>query len=128
MAATPAGVIQLFSRDGEGAPRVSVDSSQAAYGTSRSRIAAEGGNDKAGFIINRSHFETDGYRDHSGAILDKTFAKLTLYPDDVSKLSLSFSELDQNDTQDPQGLTWGEVKTDRRAASSNALKFITDCP
>jgi len=119
------GVIQLFSRDGEGAPRVSVDSSQAAYGTSRSRIAAEGGNDKAGFIINRSHFETDGYRDHSGAILDKTFAKLTLYPDDVSKLSLSFSELDQNDTQDPQGLTWGEVKTDRRAASSNALKFNT---
>ena len=119
------GVIQLFSRDGEGAPRVSVDSSQAAYGTSRSRIAAEGGNDKAGFIINRSHFETDGYRDHSGAILDKTFAKLTLYPDDVSKLSLSFSELDQNDTQDPQGLTWGEVKTDRRAASSNALEFNT---
>lgn len=119
------GVIQLFSRDGEGAPKVSVDTSQAAYGTSRTRVAAEGGNDKAGFIINRSHFETDGYRDHSGAILDKTFAKLTLYPDDVSKLSLSFSELDQNDTQDPQGLNWGEVKTDRRAAAPNALLFNT---
>ncbi|WGL63381.1 TonB-dependent receptor [Pseudomonas sp. CW003PS] len=119
------GVIQLFSRDGEGPPKLSLDTSQAAYGTSRTRVAAEGGNDKAGFIINRSHFETDGYRDHSGAILDKTFAKLTLYPDDVSKLSLSVSELDQNDTQDPQGLTWGEVKTDRRAASSNALEFNT---
>jgi iron complex outermembrane receptor protein len=119
------GVIQLFSRDGEGAPKVSVDTSQAAYGTSRTRVSAEGGNDKAGFIINRSHFETDGYRDHSGAILDKTFAKLTLNPDDVSKLSLSFSELDQNDTQDPQGLTWGEVKTDRRAAAPNALLFNT---
>ncbi|MDH1443500.1 TonB-dependent receptor [Pseudomonas sp. GD03721] len=119
------GVIQLFSRDGEGPPKLSLDTSQAAYGTSRTRVAAEGGNDKAGFIINRSQFETDGYRDHSGAILDKTFAKLTLYPDDVSKLSLSVSELDQNDTQDPQGLTWGEVKTDRRAASSNALEFNT---
>ncbi|UFQ95735.1 TonB-dependent receptor family protein [Pseudomonas wenzhouensis] len=119
------GVIQLFSRDGEGAPRVSVDSSQAAYGTSRTRIAAEGGNDKAGFIVNRSHFETDGYRDHSGAILDKTFAKLTLYPDDVSKLSLSFSELDQNDTQDPQGLTWAQVQSDRRAAAPSALEFDT---
>jgi len=119
------GVIQLFSRDGEGAPKVALDTSQAAYGTSRTRVSAEGGNDRAGFIINRSHFETDGYRDHSGAILDKTFAKLTLYPDDVSKLSLSFSELDQNDTQDPQGLQWQEVKTDRRAAAPSALQFDT---
>lgn len=119
------GVIQLFSRDGEGAPKLSVDTSQAAFGTSRTRVAAEGGNDKAGFIINRSHFETDGYRDHSGAILDKTFAKLTLYPDDLSKLSLSFSELDQNDTQDPQGLTWNEAKNYRRAAAPNALLFNT---
>lgn len=119
------GVIQLFSRDGEGAPKVSVDTSQAAYGTSRTRVAAEGGNDKAGFIVNRSHFETDGYRDHSGAILDKTFAKLTLYPDDDSKLSLSVSELDQNDTQDPQGLTWQQVQSDRRAAAPSALQFDT---
>lgn len=119
------GVIQLFSRDGEGAPKVSLDTSQAAFGTSRTRIAAEGGSDKAGFIINRSHFETDGYRDHSGAILDKTFAKLTLHPDDLSKLSLSFSELDQNDTQDPQGLTWDQVRSDRRAAAPSALQFDT---
>lgn len=119
------GVIQLFSRDGQGAPKVSLDTSQAAYGSSRTRVAAEGGNDKAGFIVNRSHFETDGYRDHSGAILDKTFAKLTLYPDDVSKLSLSFSELDQNDTQDPQGLTWQQVQSDRRAAAPSALQFDT---
>ncbi|MGN0926708.1 TonB-dependent receptor family protein [Ectopseudomonas mendocina] len=119
------GVIQLFSRDGQGAPKVSVDTSQAAYGTSRTRVAAEGGNDKAGFIVNRSHFETNGYRDHSGAILDKTFAKLTLYPDDLSKLSLSFSELDQNDTQDPQGLTWQQVQSDRRAAAPSALQFDT---
>ncbi|SDC93399.1 iron complex outermembrane recepter protein [Ectopseudomonas chengduensis] len=119
------GVIQLFSRDGEGAPKVALDTSQAAYGTSRTRVSAEGGNDRAGFIINRSHFETDGYRDHSGAILDKTFAKLTLYPDDLSKLSLSFSELDQNDTQDPQGLTWSQVQSNRRAAAPSALQFDT---
>lgn len=119
------GVIQLFSRDGEGAPRVSVDTSQAAWGTSRTRLGAEGGNDQAGFILNHSHFESDGYRDHSGAILDKTFAKLTLYPDDASKLNLSFSQLDQNDTQDPQGLTWQQVQDDRRAAAPSALAFDT---
>lgn len=119
------GVIQLFSRDGEGPPKVSLDTSQAAYGSSRTRVAAEGGNDRAGFIVNRSHFETNGYRDHSGAILDKTFAKLTLYPDDASRLNLSFSELDQNDTQDPQGLTWQQVQSDRRAAAPSALQFDT---
>ncbi|MFI8610887.1 TonB-dependent receptor family protein [Pseudomonas sp. NPDC077649] len=119
------GVIQLFSRDGEGAPRVSLDTSQAAFGTSRTRVSAEGGNDQAGFILNRSHFETDGYREHSGAILDKSFAKLTLYPDDASKLSLSFNQLDQNDTQDPQGLTWQQVQADRRAAAPSALAFNT---
>lgn len=119
------GVIQLFSRDGQGAPRVSADTSQAAYGTRRTRLSAEGGNAQAGFIINRSHFETDGYRDHSGAILDKTFAKLTLHPDDLSTLSLSVSELDQNDTQDPQGLTWAQVQSDRRAAAPSALLFDT---
>lgn len=119
------GVIQLFSRDGQGAPRVSADTSQAAYGTRRTRLSAEGGNAQAGFIINRSHFETDGYRDHSGAILDKTFAKLTLHPDDLSTLSLSVSELDQDDTQDPQGLTWTQVQSDRRAAAPSALLFDT---
>lgn len=119
------GVIQLFSRDGEGPPKVSLDTSQAAWGTSRTRVAAEGGNDKAGFIINRSRFETDGYRDHGGAILDKTFAKLTLYPDDVSRLNLSFSQLDQNASQDPQGLTWQQVQADRRAAAPSALQFDT---
>lgn len=119
------GVIQLFSRDGQGAPRVSADTSQAAYGTRRTRLSAEGGNAQAGFIINRSHFETDGYRDHSGAILDKTFAKLTLHPDDLSTLSLSVSELDQDDTQDPQGLTWAQVQSDRRAAAPSALLFDT---
>lgn len=119
------GVIQLFSRDGQGAPRVSADTSQAAYGTRRTRLSAVGGNAQAGFIINRSHFETDGYRDHSGAILDKTFAKLTLHPDDLSTLSLSVSELDQNDTQDPQGLTWAQVQSDRRAAAPSALLFDT---
>lgn len=119
------GVIQVFSRDGEGAPKVSAKTSQGAWGTRRSQIGAEGGNDKAGFIVNQSHFETDGYRDHSSATIDKTFAKLTLYPDDVSKLALTFSDLNQNGTDDPQGLTWGAYKQDRDSAAASALQYDT---
>ncbi|MHA6493179.1 TonB-dependent receptor family protein [Pseudomonas borbori] len=119
------GVIQLFSRDGEGPARVSADTSVAAWGTTRNRLSAEGGNDKAGFLINQSHFETDGYRDHSSATLDKTFAKLTFYPDDDSKLALIFSDLNQNDTEDPQGLTWAQYQADRRAAAPSAVLYNT---
>lgn len=53
----------------------------------------------------------DGYRDHSGAILDKTFAKLTLYPDDLSKLSLSFAANWIRTTPGLQGLEWKDVKS-----------------
>ena len=44
---------------------------------------------------------------------------------DSSKLSLIFSELDHNDTQDPQGLTLDQVQADRRSAAPSALEFNT---
>ncbi|MCU9948417.1 TonB-dependent receptor family protein [Pseudomonas sp. PDM13] len=119
------GVIQVFSRDGQGAPKVSSETSQGAWGTSRTRITAEGGNDKGGFLVNQSHYESDGYRKHSAATLDKSFAKLTLYPDDDSKLALTFSQLNQNGTQDPLGLTWAGYQADPRGVADAALNYDT---
>lgn len=119
------GVVQLFSRDGEGPPRLSGGAILGAWGTQRERLTAEGGDGRAGFILNRSHFETDGYRDHSAASFDKTFGKLTLRPDADSKLALIYSDLNQNDTQDPQGLTWDAYREDPRSVSANTLLFNT---
>lgn len=119
------GVIQVFSRDGQGAPKVSSETSQGAWGTSRTRITAEGGNDRAGFLVNQAHYESDGYRKHSAATLDKSFAKLTLYPDDDSKLALTFSQLNQNGTQDPLGLTWASYQADPRGVADAALNYDT---
>lgn len=119
------GVIQVFSRDGQGAPKVSSETSQGAWGTSRTRITAEGGNDKGGFLVNQSHYESDGYRKHSAATLDKSFAKLTLYPDDDSKLALTFSQLNQNGTQDPLGITRAGYQADPRGVADAALNYDT---
>ncbi len=119
------GVIQLFSRNGAGSPTLSTNTSRSAWDTQRSQVSVEGGNEYGGVLLNQSHFDTGGYRQHSSAIIDKSFAKLNLYPDTDSQLSLIFTQLNQNDTQDPQGLSWDEYQADQNAASPSALLFNT---
>ncbi|MDH4583196.1 TonB-dependent receptor [Pseudomonas sp. BN415] len=119
------GVVQLFSRDGEGPPRLSGGATLGSWATQRERLTLEGGDDRVGYLVNRSHFETDGYRDHSAALIDKAFAKLTLRPDADTRLALIYSDLDQNGTQDPQGLSWQAYRQDPRSVSANTLLFNT---
>ncbi|WP_342244810.1 TonB-dependent receptor family protein [Pseudomonas sp. OTU5201] len=119
------GVIQLFSRDGEGPPRLSGGATLGSWATQRERLTLEGGDGRVGYLVNRSHFETDGYRDHSAALIDKTFAKLTLRPDADTRLALIYSDLGQDSTQDPQGLTWQAYRQDPRSVSANTLLFNT---
>ncbi len=119
------GVIQLFSRDGAGAPTVSANTARSAWDSQRSQVAIEGGNEHGGILLNQSHFSTDGYREHSSATLDKTFAKLSWYPDTDSKLALIFTQLNQNDSEDPQGLTWDQYQADHNAAAPSAVQYNT---
>ncbi|WP_447594409.1 TonB-dependent receptor family protein [Aquipseudomonas campi] len=119
------GVIQLFSRDGQGAPTVGAQTLFGSDGLRRNRLNAEGGNDKAGFILDASRLDTDGYRDHSSARRDQTFAKLHLLPDDNSRLALIYSSLEQNGTQDPLGQAWEAYKANPRSVNINALTYNT---
>lgn len=119
------GVIQLFSRDGKGAPRVSATATAGAWGTTRFGLGAEGEKDGVGFVLDASRFDTDGYRDHSQARREQGFAKITLNPDADSKLTLVGSSLYQPDTEDPQGLSWETYQRDPRAVESVALDFNT---
>ena len=119
------GVIQLFSRDGAGAPSVSANTAMSAWDTQRYQAGAEGGNESGGFLLNQSQFSTDGYREHSNASIDKSFAKLTLTPDIDTRLALIYTRLNQDDTKDPQGLTWDEYEENQNAASPNAELYDT---
>ena len=119
------GVIQLFSRDGAGAPQIGASTAQGDWDTTRSQLTVEGGNERAGVILNQSHFGTDGFRQHSSATLDKSFAKLSLFPDEDSSLDLIYMHLDQDHSQDPQGLSWSEYEADPHAAAPGALLYDT---
>lgn len=119
------GVIQMFSRDGQGAPRVGAEATVGSDGLSRNHLYTEGEGDGVGFLVDASRMDTDGYRDHSAARRDQTFAKLNFRPDADSRLALIYSSLEQNDTEDPLGQTWDAYKHDPRSVTANAELYDT---
>lgn len=119
------GVIQMFSRDGEGPPRIGAETLVGSDGMSKNHLTAEGATDDVGFVLDASRMDTDGYRDHSAARRDQTFAKLNLKPDEDSKLALIYSSLEQNGTQDPLGQSWEAYKADPRSVTPNAITYNT---
>ncbi|MBA1204111.1 TonB-dependent receptor [Pseudomonas capeferrum] len=119
------GVIQMFSRDGQGAPRVGAETTFGSDGFNKNHLYSEGGNDKVGFLLDASRMDTDGYRDHSAARRDQTFGKLTFTPDQDSRLALIYSSLEQNGTEDPLGQTWEAYKHDPRSVSPVAETYNT---
>ncbi len=119
------GVIQMFSRDGVGRPRIGAETLIGSDGLTRNHLSAEGEADGLGFVLDASRMDTDGYRDHSAARRDQTFAKLNFTPDEDSKLALIYSSLEQNGTQDPLGQEWEAYKADPRSVTANALSYNT---
>ncbi|MGB3124937.1 MAG: TonB-dependent receptor [Pseudomonas sp.] len=119
------GVIQMFSRDGEGPPRIGAETLVGSDGLNKNHLTAEGAANGAGFVLDASRMDTNGYRDHSSARRDQTFAKLNFQPDDDSKLALIYSSLEQNGTQDPLGQTWEAYKADPRSVAPAALTYNT---
>jgi iron complex outermembrane receptor protein len=119
------GVIQSFSRDGEGAPRLTGGATAGSWDTTRARAGAEGELGGIGFVLDASRFDTGGYRDHSEATREQGFAKITMRPDANSEMRLLASTLSQPDTQDPLGVTWETYRRDPRAVEAAALLYDT---
>lgn len=119
------GVIQLFSRDGKGTPRVRGGLFGGDHGTLKVDIGAEGEKNGIGYVLDASHFETDGERRYSAVKRDQGFAKITLAPDEDSKLTLIANGLHQPDTEDPLGITWDTYQRDETDVEPVALQFRT---
>jgi iron complex outermembrane receptor protein len=114
------GVVQLFSRDGQGAPSVETTITSGSYGAKKADVEAQGVAGGVGYVIDTSRFDTDGYRDHSAARRDTAFAKLTMAPRDDAKLTIVANAMDQDNTQDPLGVTWATYQRDPRAGETDA--------
>jgi iron complex outermembrane receptor protein len=119
------GVVQMFSRDGAGAPQGSARFQAGSWGSRKLDLSAEGSAGSKSYLFDVSRFDTDGYRQHSAATRDQSFAKLVAALDEDNRFTLVAGSLRQDDTQDPQGLTWTQAGSDPRSVAAPALLFNT---
>ncbi|CAN7616394.1 TonB-dependent receptor [Pseudoduganella sp. LjRoot289] len=113
------GVVQLFTREGEGAPTLETTLSAGSDGARKVDVNAQGKSGGIGYVLDASRFDTDGYRDHSAARRDQAYAKLTLAPGSGSKLTITASGLRQDNTQDPLGVAWATWRRNPRAGETD---------
>jgi len=109
------GVIQLFTRDGQGRPTIDVNTAAGSDGQRKTDVNLQGSSGGVGYVIDASRFQTDGYRNHSAATRDQGFLKLTVSPTAGGKLTLVANSLEQDGTQDPLGATWATYQANPRA-------------
>ena len=119
------GVIQMFTRDGEGAPSMELNVLGGSYGTRKTDLNAQGAAGGVGYVLDASRFDTDGYRAHSAATRDQSYAKLTVKPLAGARLTVVANGLRQDDTQDALGVTWATYQRDPRAGEIDTTDTAT---
>ncbi len=119
------GVIQVFTEEGQGAPRLTLGSTFGSDGLMRLGVQAAGRVGEVGYTAGASRFTTDGYRDHSATTRWLGNAKFTLKPDEASKLTLVVNSVSLPRAQDPLGLTRAQFEANPRGVDPSALTFDT---
>ena len=119
------GVIQVFTEEGRGPPTLSFGAVGGSDGLLRLSSQLSGSSGPMGYVLGLSHFATDGYRDHSRAERDIGNAKLTLRPDDASKLTLIANSVALPEALDPLGLTQAQFDANPRGVDQSALDYNT---
>ena len=119
------GVIQVFTEEGSGPPRLGFSVASGSDGLLRAGAQAVGASGSFGYNASASRLRTSGYRDHSATERTLGNAKLSLRPDDDSKLTLIANSLDLPKAQDPLGLTRAQFEANPRGNDQSALDYDT---
>jgi len=119
------GVVQIFTEDGPPEPTLSVTGLGGSWGTWKAGAKFGGTSGALNYLGSLSTFHTQGYREHSAAEKDQFNAKLAYALSGGDKLSLVINYLNQDDNQDPLGLTAAQVVQDPGQAGDNAIAFNT---
>jgi iron complex outermembrane receptor protein len=123
------GVIQVFTEEGSGPPRIGFDVSGGSDGALRLGVQASGEIEGGpGYNLGASRFRTDGYSAHSAAERTLGNTKLTLRPDTDSKLTLLANSLPLPTAQDPLGLPRAQFEANQRGVDASALDYDTHKP
>ena len=84
------GVVQIFTRDGRGAPRAAVAFGGGTYATNAVEVTASGGDGRAGYAIGLSRFASDGiYRFNNDYRNEVLSGRLRLKPDARTDAAMS---------------------------------------
>ena len=119
------GVVQVFTEDGAGAPKLTVGAGGGSDGQRRHDAKLSGAQGPLDYLASVSRFETDGWRAHSAARRDIQNLKLGLRLDDASKLTFVGNGVELPSAQDPLGLTRAELQADPRGVDPAATQFDT---
>jgi iron complex outermembrane receptor protein len=119
------GVLQVFSEEGRGPPRLGVSIAGGSDGALRIGTTLSGSQGTFGYAASASRFTTDGYREHSAAERGIGNLKLTWRPDEATRLTVIANSVALPKAQDPMGLTRAQFETDPRGVDPSALTFDT---
>lgn len=119
------GVLQVFTEDGAGSPKLSVGASAGSDGQRRYDTKLTGSEGALSYVLSGSHFVTGGYREHSAVKRDIDNVKLGLRIDDASHVTVIGNSVRIPEAQDALGLSRAELEADPRAVDPIALQFNT---
>ena len=117
----------VISATSEAAPKEPTFSARYALGSFSTRQFGfkAGGISGADMLVSATQFDTQGYREHSLAKRRQLNAKLKFAINPQANLSLVANALDQPGSQDPLGLSKGQVLSNSRQADAVAVLFNT---
>jgi iron complex outermembrane receptor protein len=119
------GVLQVFTEDGAGAPKVTTSVGGGSNGQQRYQGKVSGAEGPLSYVASVSRFKTDGYRDHSAAQRDIQNLKLGLKLGEASRLTLVGNAVQLPSAQDALGLSRVELQADPRQAAASATTYDT---
>jgi iron complex outermembrane receptor protein len=119
------GVLQVFTEDGAGAPKLTVGAGGGSDGQQRYDAKLSGAQGPLEYVASVSRFETDGWRAHSAARRDIQNLKLGLRLGEAAKLTVIGNGVELPSAQDPLGLTRAELQADPRGVDPAATQFDT---
>ena len=119
------GVLQVFTEDGAGRPRLTLGVGGGGSGQQRYDGKLSGAQGPLDYVASVSRFDTDGYREHSAARRDIQNLKLGLKLGESGKLTLVGNGVELPSAQDALGLSRAELQADPRGVDASATQFNT---
>jgi vitamin B12 transporter len=125
------GVVQIFTRDGRGPGRLTLDLSGGSYGARDGQLALLAGDDRVSGSLSVAHHGSDGIYDFNNASRQDDYSgALRLAPDDRSSIHLSLRHVNARSHIPTNGFGVAEDSNQfhdvtRSVGSIDAARFLT---